>query len=118
MSHHGIESVNYLATRSLGYNSAEKINRLKKEGNWPSYDIIYDISAKFTDVDMNWFISGKGNMLKKDNVEGNILSDPIVPYQALTLNYKDAFDFARAEAEHHREMNKLLMKLIEDLQKK
>jgi uncharacterized lipoprotein NlpE involved in copper resistance len=90
-----------------------RLNKLPETVSQPS-----KVIAKFTDVDMNWFISGKGNMLKKDNVEGNILSDPIVPYQALTLNYKDAFDFARAEAEHHREMNTALLKVIEDLQKK
>ena len=51
------------------YDSSEKITRLKKENTNPSYDIIVDISNKFVEIDMNWLITGNGNMLKSNKIE-------------------------------------------------
>lgn len=61
-----IKSVNEFAVKYLGYSAAEKINRLKDVNAKPSFDIIQDISNKFEDIDANWLITGKGQMLKKD----------------------------------------------------
>jgi hypothetical protein len=118
VEYHNIENINIFALKYLGYKSAEKLYRLNRENSNPSFEIIQDIANKFPEIDMNWFITGQGNMLKKDNVEGNIFHEPQATYQKVTLNYKDAFDYARAEAEHHREMNKALLIIIENLQKK
>jgi|SRR5690606_3450390 len=60
----GIASVNKFATEYLGYNSPEKINRLKKEGTSPSYEIILDISNMFEEIDVEWLVTGRGKMLK------------------------------------------------------
>lgn len=65
----GIKSVNVFATKHLNYDAPQKINRLKKKENKPSYEIILDIVNKFEEIDANWLISGKGNMLKKAPIE-------------------------------------------------
>lgn len=52
-------------SHELGYNSSEKISRLfRNEGVKPSCDIIEDISNKFEDLNIDWWITGKGSMLK------------------------------------------------------
>lgn len=48
--------------KALGYGSPEKLYRLKKENTKPSVDILQDLSNKFEDLDLNWFITGKGDM--------------------------------------------------------
>lgn len=64
LEHYGIKSIRDLAINYLGYNSSEKINRLKKDNTNPSYDILVDISNRFDEIDANWLITGKGEMLK------------------------------------------------------
>jgi transcriptional regulator with XRE-family HTH domain len=47
--------------KELGYNSAEKINRLFREGqdkNDPSVDILSDLTNKFADLDLKWLLTG------------------------------------------------------------
>lgn len=63
MKHYNIKNVNELATVELKYASPEKINRLKKAGNNPSYDIMVDLKKRFPDVDANWLLTGNGKML-------------------------------------------------------
>lgn len=60
----GIKSVNEFAIEHLKYNAPQKINRLKQEGNNPSYEIITDIVNKFEDISAEWLLTGKGEMLK------------------------------------------------------
>lgn len=49
----------------LGYKSGEKIYRLfRDEKAKPSIDIIEDISNKFEYLDIEWLMTGRGNMLK------------------------------------------------------
>lgn len=60
----GFKSVNDFAVNGLKYASSEKLNRLKKEGAKPSFDIIEDITIMFEDIDANWLITGKGNIFK------------------------------------------------------
>ena len=55
----GYKNVNDFAVRGLQYNSAEKLNRLKKNGANPSINIIQDISNKFETIDLNWLIMDK-----------------------------------------------------------
>jgi transcriptional regulator with XRE-family HTH domain len=54
----------------LGYASSEKIARLfrKNDAN-PSYDIIYDITNKFVEINIEWLITGEGEMLKENTKE-------------------------------------------------
>ncbi|MGQ2982087.1 hypothetical protein [Flavobacterium sp.] len=59
----GFKSVNEFAISGLNYNSAEKLNRLKKENTKPGFEILYDITNKFADINLNWFVSGEGEMI-------------------------------------------------------
>lgn len=67
IDYYGIKNINSLAKDYLNYNSSEKINRLKKDNTFPSYEILIDISNKFEEVDLNWLLTGKGEMLLKSN---------------------------------------------------
>ena len=54
--------------KALGYSSPEKLYRLKKENAKPSVDILQDLSNKFEDLDLNWYITGEGSLQKKTKV--------------------------------------------------
>jgi len=73
-----IKSVNSFAKDYLNYDSSEKINRLKDKSKKPSFEILNDISNKFENVDMNWLVSGKGEMLKNYQKIGNIDNSSVV----------------------------------------
>ena len=55
----------------LGYNSPEKIYRIfRNKGeneNKPSFDILADISNMFENINIDWIITGKGDMIKNIN---------------------------------------------------
>ncbi len=63
----GYKNDRAFSVNALGYNGSEKINRLKKDGNKPSIDILKDISNKFENFNLHWYITGKGEMLLSDN---------------------------------------------------
>lgn len=63
----GFKNISDFAKNGLQYASSEKINRLKKENNKPSFEILLDISNKFDDVNLNWLITGKGKPLIDDD---------------------------------------------------
>lgn len=70
--YYGFKSINDFAKNGLGYKSSEKLNRLKKPNAKPSLDIVMDISNKFEEVDLNWFLTNKGgNMLLNTTVNNN-----------------------------------------------
>jgi hypothetical protein len=49
----------------LGYASSEKINRLfRKDGAKPGFDIVEDIANKFVEINTEWLVTGRGDMLK------------------------------------------------------
>lgn len=51
----------------LGYTSSEKINRLfRKDGAKPGFDIIADISNKFVNLNVEWLVTGRGEMLRDE----------------------------------------------------
>lgn len=59
-----IKNVKSFACDYLGYKSPQKINRLKEDGTSPSYEILNDISNKFENVNPDWLLTGKGEMLR------------------------------------------------------
>lgn len=67
VDYYDIKSINNFAKDFLGYSAAEKINRLKRDGTSPSYDILVDITNKFESINPDWLLTGKGEMLKADN---------------------------------------------------
>lgn len=68
---YGIKTINSFAKDYLNYSSSEKINRLKDETKRPSYEILEDISNKFENIDMNWLVTGRGEMLRKSSENAN-----------------------------------------------
>jgi len=71
-----IKNVNSFAKDWLNYSSPEKIYRLKEENKSPSYEILQNISNKFENINMNWLLTGKGNML----LDGSVI-EPKEPIQ-------------------------------------
>lgn len=100
MDYKGIESVNQLAINRLGYKSAEKINRLKRKGTNPSYDIIVDIATHFEDISILWLLTGNGNMfvteekttIKQDN---NAKLDYLIKQNQKLLEYFEQYDIIK-----------------------
>ena len=76
--------------KALGYSSPEKLYRLKKENAKPSVDILQDLSNKFEDLDLNWYITGEGSLQKKTKVvyqpdvdtDHKTIKEPEVKYTA------------------------------------
>lgn len=61
-----IKNVNNLSIY-LDYKSPEKLYRLERNPNAkPSFDILVDISNKFEFANMNWLITGNGEMETND----------------------------------------------------
>lgn len=74
----GLKNVSELAEK-LGYASPQKIYRLKQEENSkPSYDIIFDLSNKFEDLNLRWFITGDGEPFNA--YTENQVAEPMAPY--------------------------------------
>jgi len=70
-------SANKFATM-LGYDSSEKIRRLfRGENANPSAEILQDIANKFAEINIEWVLTGKGEMIKTPSKEGNTPSDLI-----------------------------------------
>jgi hypothetical protein len=67
-----IKSVNSFAKDHLGYDSSEKIARLKDPNKRPSFEILEDISNKFAYIDLNWLVTGNGSMLKNSDKNDKI----------------------------------------------
>ena len=87
----GIKNVPDLAN-FLGYDSAEKLYRLKRDPEAkPSVDIVIDFTNKFDDLNLRWFLTGKGNPfeLKQSmydtSSEDGLVNEPLPTYQ-LNLN--------------------------------
>lgn len=66
LDYYGIKNINTLAKDYLLYDSSEKINRLKDPNKKPSVDILEDFSNTFENLDINWLLTGRGEMLRKD----------------------------------------------------
>ena len=87
IDYYGIKNVNSFAKEYLGYDSSEKINRLKKENAKPSFEILNDISNKFEYINVEWLLTGRGNMLKSEkaytieDTAEHVVNDVEVLYQ-------------------------------------
>ena len=64
----GYKNPNDFARNGLNWNSSEKINRLKGGDRMPSVEMLLEISNKFEDIDANWLLTGRGNMLKSKDL--------------------------------------------------
>ncbi|WP_113638997.1 S24 family peptidase [Nubsella zeaxanthinifaciens] len=62
LNYKGFKNLNHLA-KYLGYSSAEKLYRLQRSPDAkPSFEIIEDLSRAFETLNLNWLISGVGQM--------------------------------------------------------
>lgn len=67
IKYQGIKNVNVFAKDYLKYDSAEKIYRLKNENKLPSFEILQDISNKFENINIDWLVTGRGEMLRNSS---------------------------------------------------
>lgn len=96
--------------KKLGYDNPEKISRLFRLSNAkPSFDIIYDIANMFGDINIDWLITGKGEMLKKGEEatppESNKQANKDPPENEKTELYKEVL---KAKEEQINVLNKYL----------
>lgn len=61
----GFKNISDFAKRGLGWISSEKLNRLKREDNKPSVDMCIEISNKFPDFNIHWWLTGTGEITEK-----------------------------------------------------
>lgn len=66
----GFKSINSFALEGLGWNSSQKLQRLKNPKNSPSVDILLEIANKF-EVDLHYLIMGENyrNVKKSKETE-------------------------------------------------
>lgn len=50
--------------RALGYERSDKLYNIQKGKYFPSFDILQDITKNFVDVNIDWLITGNGDMFK------------------------------------------------------
>lgn len=63
MTYKGINASQLAAC--LGYRSSEKLHRLfREEGAKPGPDVIMDIANQYPDLNKEWWLTGKGEMLE------------------------------------------------------
>jgi len=123
IDYYGIKNINSLAKDYLNYNSSEKINRLKKDNTYPSYEILIDISNKFEDVNMNWLLTGKGEMLLNSsgldnkNIDINKTNDEINSFKKELDFRQREINLLNRESELNKKENELL-KIELDILKK
>lgn len=90
----GFRSINDFALNGLGYKSSEKINRLKDPSKKPSYEIVFDISNKFEDVNVRWLVTGENENFTNKIVEPSTIyatkTDINLDKQKIPLYNKEA----------------------------
>lgn len=62
---YGLDGIPGLA-KALNYSSAQKLYRLKEANAKPSVDILQDLSNKFENLNLNWYITGFGSITIKN----------------------------------------------------
>jgi len=78
IDYYEIKNVNSFAKDYLKYDSSEKINRLKKDNTYPSFEILSDITNKFENIDANWLLTGIEPMFRDKKIE-DVASEKIIP---------------------------------------
>lgn len=112
IDYEGIKNVSDFAVNYLNYDAPQKINRLKQEGNNPSYEIILDIVNKFEKINPEWLLTGEGPMLKKDKNSINSQKEDVFDVNKKNLVYDNANE------SHEEIVNKLKDDKISLMQEK
>ncbi|MBA0884944.1 hypothetical protein [Flavobacterium undicola] len=79
----GFKNLNDFALKGLKYDSSSKLNRLKDENKKPSFEILEDIANKFEDLDLRWFLLGKGEMFRGTETQVEKGTDLLLKIQLL-----------------------------------
>jgi len=125
MKHYGVSTVNELAIKHLKYDAPQKINRLKKEGNSPSAEIIADILRLWPEVNANWLLVGAGPMLhgQVNKIETKAEKEPSMNSVLLVLaeGYKaqvetiKSIESKMAQEQTQAMINKSVQKIVTSL---
>lgn len=87
--------------KALGYERCDKLYNIQKGKYYPSFEILQDITKYFVDVNTDWIISGRGSMLRTDNIQ-----QPVEPTSAsassdaVVLRLMDKLDDKETENKH------------------
>ncbi len=76
--------------------------------SYPNYATIFKLKEYYPEINMNWLISGEGDMIIK-NIENNILEEPIAKY---SNSYKDEEIIKLIKTQ--TDINSKVIKLLED----
>lgn len=99
-------------SKKLGYKSQEKISRLFRDAStFPSYHTIYDIATCFENLNIDWLITGRGEMLN-NATEPQTLQEPQVYYQR-----KERIKPSTSTTEPTAREFQLMLDFIEELRK-
>lgn len=109
---YNIKSVNSFAKDYLGYDSSEKIARLKDPNKRPSVDILEDISNKFENIDLNWLITGSGSMLKNGEKSYKFVEDTIMKVSESNQYHNDEKNFSEICKNQLQIKDKIIENLI------
>lgn len=104
-----IKNISEFSKKYLGYESPEKINRLKKGDRFPSFEILSNIANKFEEIDMSWFITGKGKMLKTSTKNEDIAFENFEKYMDTTIK---EVEFLREQLTNLQQENSDLISII------
>jgi len=66
--------------------SASTLNASLKKGKLPTTDILLKIKEKFKTINVNWLLTGEGEMLLSDKFNGVSVSGSVVSQSALGYN--------------------------------
>ena len=100
-------------SKKLGYKSQEKISRLFRDTNtFPSYHTIYDIATCFESLNIDWLITGRGEMLNNAS-ETQTVKEPQEYYQLRKERIKPTISSTEPTAREYQ----LMADFIEELKK-
>ncbi|QPH39355.1 hypothetical protein [Pedobacter endophyticus] len=109
----GIKGINGLA-EALNYSSPEKIYRIGRDPKAkPSFEIISDLANKFEDLNLRWFITGKGAPFSEHAYDGDV--DEKQQHEAADSAPHGEFYRLKLENEHLRDLNQTYLRIIEAL---
>lgn len=105
-------------TKALGYqNNSGKIYRIVQEKDAaPGYDTISDIAKKYPELNIEWWLFGRGDMLKSDAEtisDALYISNSAIPAEEKIAIITRMLKSAREENERLREQLSLFSRVLE-----
>lgn len=102
-------------TRTLQYNSCEKIARLfRVQGAKPSVDILEDIAKHFQELNLRWLITGQGEMLSGPAMHTELKAETALPEEDEYVIHQEYPSF-RLQSSNEESMEKVSKPLLGSL---